>query len=93
MTCRPTSPAPALPSAPAPTRPPAPALPGLGLPFERVRRITGYLVGGLARFNNAKLAEVRDRLPHSAATADALTAGHNAPACRVPGSGGGHGRC
>lgn len=32
--------------------------------FERIRRITGYLVGDLDRFNNAKRAEVRDRLPH-----------------------------
>jgi len=34
------------------------------LPFERIRRITGYLVGTLDRFNNAKLAEVRDRINH-----------------------------
>ena len=34
-------------------------------PFERIRRITGYLVGTLDRFNNAKRAEVRDRLKHS----------------------------
>lgn len=34
-------------------------------PFERVRRITGYLVGTLDRFNNAKRAEVRDRVSHS----------------------------
>lgn len=33
--------------------------------FERIRRITGYLVGDLDRFNNAKLAEVGDRLKHS----------------------------
>ncbi|MDR2899823.1 MAG: anaerobic ribonucleoside triphosphate reductase [Clostridiales bacterium] len=33
-------------------------------PFERIRRITGYLVGTLDRFNNAKLAEVRDRIKH-----------------------------
>ena len=32
--------------------------------FERIRRITGYLVGNLERFNNAKLAEVRDRVKH-----------------------------
>lgn len=30
---------------------------GQGVPFERVRRITGYLVGTLKRFNNAKRAE------------------------------------
>ena len=35
------------------------------IPFERIRRITGYLVGTLERFNNAKLAEVRDRIKHS----------------------------
>ncbi|MCL2031003.1 MAG: anaerobic ribonucleoside triphosphate reductase [Oscillospiraceae bacterium] len=34
-------------------------------PFERIRRITGYLVGTLDRFNNAKRAEERDRLKHS----------------------------
>ncbi|OQB14888.1 MAG: Anaerobic ribonucleoside-triphosphate reductase [Firmicutes bacterium ADurb.Bin193] len=32
--------------------------------FERIRRITGYLVGTLERFNNAKLSEVRDRITH-----------------------------
>ena len=33
-------------------------------PFHRIRRITGYLVGTLDRFNNAKRAEERDRLKH-----------------------------
>lgn len=32
--------------------------------FERIRRITGYLVGTLDRFNNAKRAEVTDRVKH-----------------------------
>ena len=32
--------------------------------FQRVRRITGYLVGTLDRFNDGKKAEVRDRVPH-----------------------------
>lgn len=32
--------------------------------FERIRRITGYLVGTLDRFNDAKLAEVNDRVKH-----------------------------
>ncbi len=32
--------------------------------FERIRRITGYLVGTLERFNNAKAAEERDRVKH-----------------------------
>lgn len=35
------------------------------IPFQRVRRITGYLVGDLNRFNNGKLAEVHDRVKHS----------------------------
>jgi len=35
-----------------------------GIPFERIRRITGYLVGTLDRFNNAKRAEVQDRVKH-----------------------------
>ena len=34
--------------------------------FERIRRITGYLVGTLDRFNDAKMAEVRDRVKHFA---------------------------
>ena len=34
------------------------------VPFERIRRITGYLVGTLDRFNNAKRAEVLDRVTH-----------------------------
>ena len=33
--------------------------------FERIRRITGYLVGTLDRFNNAKRSEERDRKKHS----------------------------
>ena len=33
-------------------------------PFERIRRITGYLVGTLDRFNDAKAAEERDRVKH-----------------------------
>lgn len=37
---------------------------GKGIPFERIRRITGYLVGTLDRFNNAKRKEVKDRVVH-----------------------------
>ena len=37
---------------------------GEGVRFERIRRITGYLVGTLERFNNAKKAEVKDRVKH-----------------------------
>jgi ribonucleoside-triphosphate reductase len=38
-----------------------------GIPFERIRRITGYLVGTLDRFNNGKRAEERDRVKHGVA--------------------------
>jgi len=37
----------------------------LGRPFQRIRRITGYLVGTVDRFNNAKRAEEHDRVKHS----------------------------
>ncbi len=37
---------------------------GEGVKFERIRRITGYLVGTVDRFNNAKRAEVADRVKH-----------------------------
>lgn len=33
--------------------------------FERIRRITGYLVGTIDRWNNAKRAEENDRVKHS----------------------------
>lgn len=39
---------------------------GEGVKFERIRRITGYLVGTVDRFNNAKKAELRDRVKHTA---------------------------
>jgi ribonucleoside-triphosphate reductase len=35
------------------------------IPFDRIRRITGYLVGTLDRFNDAKRAEERDRVKHN----------------------------
>lgn len=38
---------------------------GEGKEFQRVRRITGYLVGDLSRFNTAKRHEVADRVKHS----------------------------
>ena len=37
---------------------------GEGVGFERIRRITGYLVGTVDRFNNGKRAEERDRVKH-----------------------------
>ena len=38
---------------------------GEGVKFERIRRITGYLVGTTERFNDAKKAEERDRVKHN----------------------------
>lgn len=46
---------------------------GEGVGFERIRRITGYLVGDLDRFNNAKRAEVRDRVAHDTSHAPAIS--------------------
>ena len=37
---------------------------GKGVKFERIRRVTGYLVGSLDRFHDAKRAEVNDRVKH-----------------------------
>ena len=37
---------------------------GKGIKFERIRRITGYLVGTIDRFNDAKAAEVKERVRH-----------------------------
>ena len=33
-------------------------------PFSRIRRITGYLVGDMSHWNNAKAAEEHDRVKH-----------------------------
>lgn len=41
---------------------------GEGVKFERIRRLTGYLNGSLDRFNDAKRAEVRDRVKHGLET-------------------------
>lgn len=35
------------------------------VPFDRIRRITGYLVGTMDMWNDAKTAEERDRVKHS----------------------------
>lgn len=37
---------------------------GEGVNFERIRRVTGYLVGTVDRFNDGKRAEERDRIKH-----------------------------
>ena len=38
---------------------------GEGIGFERIRRITGYLVGTTERFNDGKRCEEKDRVKHS----------------------------
>ena len=38
---------------------------GEGVSFERIRRITGYLVGTVDRFNNGKKSEESDRVKHN----------------------------
>lgn len=43
-----------------------------GVGFERIRRITGYLVGTLDNFNDAKRSEVEDRVKHSVNSADTM---------------------
>lgn len=45
-------------------KPNAKGLVGVGVKFERIRRVTVYLVGTLDRFNDAKRAEVQDRVKH-----------------------------
>ncbi len=37
---------------------------GSNIQFERIRRITGYLVGTMDKWNDAKKAEERDRVKH-----------------------------
>ena len=37
---------------------------GQGVNFQRIRRITGYLVGTLDKWNDAKKAEEKDRVVH-----------------------------
>ncbi|MEE3417917.1 MAG: anaerobic ribonucleoside-triphosphate reductase [Methanosphaera sp.] len=38
---------------------------GLGIGFERIRRITGYIVGDMKYWNNAKKSECMDRVKHA----------------------------
>lgn len=38
---------------------------GNGVRFERIRRITGYLVGTMEKWNDAKRAEEHDRVKHT----------------------------
>lgn len=44
---------------------------GKGVKFERIRRITGYLVGTLDRFNNGKRAEESERVKHNVSMCEA----------------------
>lgn len=37
---------------------------GLGVPFSRIRRITGYLVGDMSLWNTGKKEEEKDRVSH-----------------------------
>ena len=46
---------------------------GEGMDFERIRRITGYLVGTLDRFNDAKRAEGEARVKHGLSKNGTLT--------------------
>ena len=40
------------------------------VPFDRIRRITGYLVGTMDRWNDAKTAEESDRVKHGVSSED-----------------------
>lgn len=52
---------------------PETGLVGEGVRFERIRRITGYLVGTVDRFNDAKRAEEADRVKHTVARQTSCT--------------------
>ena len=41
---------------------------GEGVPFQRIRRITGYLTGDINTWNNGKTAELNDRVKHDTRT-------------------------
>ena len=43
---------------------------GNGVMFERIRRITGYLVSTIDKWNGAKKAELRDRVKHGLSEVD-----------------------
>ena len=47
---------------------------GKGVKFERIRRITGYLVGTLDRFNSGKRAEESQRVKHDVSNLASLEA-------------------
>ena len=41
---------------------------GEGVPFQRIRRITGYLTGDVNTWNDSKRAELKDRVNHESYT-------------------------
>lgn len=43
---------------------------GKNIPFQRIRRITGYLTGDLTTWNDAKQAEEKDRVKHGMRTTE-----------------------
>lgn len=45
---------------------------GKDVGIERIRRITGYLVGTMDKWNDAKKAEERDRVKHGGADSEVL---------------------
>ena len=51
---------------------------GEGIGFERIRRITGYLVGTLDRFNDGKRNEQDERVKHDTSTCCSLTSSRTA---------------
>ena len=54
---------------------------GEGRDFERIRRITGYLVGTIDRWNNAKRAEERDRVKHTLSSCESILRGKGRVPC------------
>ena len=51
---------------------------GKDMRFERIRRITGYLVGTMDKWNDAKRAEEHDRVKHSVTTCCQMEKEHTA---------------
>ena len=56
---------------------------GDGVKFQRIRRITGYLVGTTDRFNNAKRAEEHDRVKHGMGSGSTNAVYHDAEFTRA----------
>lgn len=56
---------------------------GLGVPFSRIRRITGYLTGDLSTWGGAKKAEEHDRVKHVKSTQAMSTMSQRNQSCSV----------